>query len=156
MKSFLTSILLSFVISSLAFISFAQEKNPAYDSTLAVKLGGDAYGMKSYVFVILKTGSFKTEDKELINKSFEGHMANIEKLVAEKKLIVAGPFGKNQLNYRGLFIFDMTSIEEVKVLVNQDPAVKIGLLDAEYIPWYGSAALPEYLPASDKIWKEKP
>lgn len=156
MKPFLTSLFLSFAFSNIAFLSFAQEKNPAYDSTLAVKLGGDAYGMKSYVFVILKTGSYKTEDKELVNKSFEGHMANIEKLVAEKKLIVAGPFGKNQLNYRGLFIFDVSSIEDVKVLVNQDPAVKIGLLEAEYIPWYGSAALPEYLPASDKIWKEKP
>jgi uncharacterized protein YciI len=134
----------------------SQEKNQFYDSTLAVKLGADTYGMKSYVFVILKTGSFVSQDKEIISKSFEGHMANIQKLVAEKKLIVAGPFGKNDLNYRGLFIFDVASIDEVKKLVQEDPAVKIGLLDAEYIPWYGSAALPEYLPASDKIWKERP
>jgi len=29
-------------------------------------------------------------------------------------------------------------------------------LDMELFSWYGSAALPEYLPFSDKIWKAKP
>ncbi len=30
------------------------------------------------------------------------------------------------------------------------------LLDVELFLWYGSAALSEYLPASDKIWKAQP
>ncbi len=34
--------------------------------------------------------------------------------------------------------------------------IKADLLDVELYDWYGSAALPEYLDASDKIWKEKP
>lgn len=131
--------------------------NPDYDKILAEKLGGDDYGMKSYFFVILKTGANKTEDKELINGSFKGHMDNINRLVKEGKLIVAGPFGKNDNNYRGIFILNnIKSTEEVKELLKTDLAIKNGLLDYEIFTWYGSAALPEYLPVSDKIWKLNP
>lgn len=131
--------------------------NPNYDKTLAEKLGGDDYGMKSYFFVILKTGTNTTTDKELVNESFRGHLDNIHQLVKENKLIVVGPLGKNEHNYRGVFILnDIKSEEEAKALLQTDPAIKNGLLDYEIFTWYGSAALPEYLPVSDKIWKIKP
>lgn len=48
----------------------AQITNPDYDSTLVKKLNGDERGMKMYVFVLLKTGSNKTTDKEFINTAF--------------------------------------------------------------------------------------
>lgn len=131
--------------------------NPNYDKTLAEKLGGDDYGMKSYYLVILKTGSNKSTDKNLISESFSGHLDNINRLVKENKLIVAGPLGKNDHNYRGIFILnDIKSEEEVKSLLQTDPAIKNGLLDYEFFTWYGSAALSEYLPFSDKIWKLNP
>jgi uncharacterized protein YciI len=131
--------------------------NPKYNKTLADKLGGDDYGMKSYFWVILKTGTNKTTDKELINASFRGHMDNINRLVEEGKLIVAGPLGKNENNYRGIFILNnLKSLEEAEELLQTDLAIKNGLLDYEIFTWYGSAALPEYLPFSDKIWKLKP
>ncbi|MBN9293667.1 MAG: hypothetical protein J0G96_06785 [Flavobacteriia bacterium] len=131
-----------------------------YDEKLAKKLGADDYGMKSYFFVILKTGTntlTDTIDKELISESFKGHMDNIHRLVEEGKLIVAGPFGKNTKNYRGIFILNNISSEEAaKELLLTDPAIKNGLLDYEIFTWYGSAALPEYLPVSGKIQKTKP
>lgn len=131
--------------------------NPNYNKTLANKLGGDDYGMKSYHLVILKTGTSTTTDKELISESFKGHMSNINKLVEEGKLIVAGPLGKNDKTYRGIFIFNnVKTIDEVKELLQDDLAIKNGLLDYDIFTWYGSAALPEYLPFSDKIWKLKP
>lgn len=131
--------------------------NPNYDTELAGKLGGDDYGMKSYFLVILKIGTNTTSDKELIAESFRGHMNNINRLVEEGKLIVAGPLGKNENNYRGIFILDnIKSIEEAKELLKTDLAIKNKLLDYEIFNWYGSAALPEYLPYSDKIWKLKP
>lgn len=131
--------------------------NPNYDKVLAEKLGADDYGMKSYFFVILKTGKNTTTDKELISNSFKGHMENMNKMVADKKLVVAGPMGKNELNYRGIFILsNLKSIEEAKELLQHDLAIKNGLLDFEIFNWYGSAALPEYLPFSDKIWKINP
>jgi len=131
--------------------------NPNYDKTLADKLGGDDYGMKSYFLVILKTGTNTTSDKKLISESFRGHMDNINRLVEEGKLIVAGPLEKNDNNYRGIFILNnLKTIEEAKELLQTDLAIKNGLLDYEIFTWYGSAALPEYLPFSDKIWKLKP
>lgn len=135
---------------------YAQETNPNYDAELAKKLGADEYGMKNYVLVILKTGENKTTDKEELNKLFRGHMENIQRLVKEGKLIVAGPFGENNLTWRGLFIFDVKTVEEARELVQTDPAIKARLFDVDLVPWYGSAALPEYLPASDKIWKANP
>lgn len=131
--------------------------NPNYNKELADKLGGDDYGMKSYFLVILKTGTNTTTDKEFISESFRGHLDNINRLVEQGKLIVAGPLGKNENNYRGIFIFnDIKSIEEAKELLQTDLAIKNGLLDYEIFTWYGSAALPEYLKISDKIWKSKP
>lgn len=131
--------------------------NPKYDKLLADKLGGDDYGMKSYHLVILKTGPNTTTDKELINESFKGHMANIHKLVEEGKLIIAGPLAKNENSFRGIFIFNnVKSTEEVKELLQGDLAIKNGIFDYDIFTWHGSAALPEYLPFSDKIWKLKP
>ncbi|MCG3167076.1 MAG: hypothetical protein POELPBGB_02859 [Bacteroidia bacterium] len=150
------------LFTNLAFGQSESEKdtlnsNPDYDKALAEKLGADDYGMKSYFFVILKTGTNSTEDKNLISESFSGHMNNIHRLVKEGKLIVAGPFGKNDKTYRGLFILNnIKTAEEAKDLLQTDPAIKIGLLDYELFTWYGSAALPEYLPFSDKIWKSNP
>jgi uncharacterized protein YciI len=132
-------------------------ENPNYDKALAEELGGDEYGMKSYFLVILKTGTNTTKDQDLISKSYRGHLDNINRLVDEKKLILVGPLGKNEQNYRGIFILDgMESIEEVKDVLQTDLAIKNDLLDYEIFPWYGSAALPEYLSYSDKIWKTKP
>ena len=131
--------------------------NPNYDKSLADKLGGDDYGMKSYFLVILKTGPNTTADKELISESFRGHLDNINRLVTDGKLIVAGPLAKNENQYRGIFILNnIPSVEEAKALLLTDLAIKNGLLDYDIFTWYGSAALPEYLPFSDKIWKSKP
>jgi uncharacterized protein YciI len=130
--------------------------NPNFDPVLAQKLGGDDYGMKSYVLVILKTGTNQTTDKDLINNSFRGHMENINHLVKEGKMTVAGPLGKNDKAYRGIFILNVTTFEEAESLLQKDSAIKEGILDFELYKWYGSAALPEYLDFSDKIWKQKP
>jgi uncharacterized protein YciI len=151
---------MKYLLILISFIFFvqhtnAQTENPNYDSTLAKKLGADDYGMKSYVFVILKTGSNTTTDKAFIDSCFSGHMANIVRLVNEGKLIVAGPLGKNDNTYRGLFIFNVSTIEEARELVQSDPAINSKLLDADLYNWYGSAALPEYLGAALKIGKYK-
>lgn len=130
--------------------------NPNYDSRLAQKYGADDYGMKSYVFVILKSGSNTSGNKQTIAEAFRGHLDNIGKLVEEGKLIVAGPMGKNENNYRGIFILNVESKEEAALLLQSDPAIKENYLDVDMYTWYGSAALPSYLDVSDKVWKKKP
>jgi uncharacterized protein YciI len=134
----------------------AQTANPNYNEALAKSLNADDYGMKSYVLAILKTGENLTATKEESSKAFAGHLKNIEILVNEGKMILAGPLGKNDKTYRGIFIFDVPTIEEATKLVNTDPAIKARLLAVDFYEWYGSAALAEYLPVSDKIWKVKP
>ncbi len=147
------------ILSALFIVNFSatgQVKNPNYDSTLAGRLGADEYGMKMYVMVILRTGSNKVQDKVVRDSLFAGHQRNIRRLVGLKKLIVAGPIAENERSYRGIFIFDVKTIEEAKELIGPDPTVEQKIFEPEFYKWYGSAALPEYLEASDLIWKIRP
>ena len=135
-----------------SFAAEAQKTNPRYDKALADSLGADDYGMKMYVLVLLKTGPV-TLDKQQTDSLFAGHMSNMGVLVEKGKLLVAGPLKKNEQNYRGIFILNVPTIEEARTLLQTDPAVKAGLLDADLYNWYGSAALKMYLPYSDKVGK---
>lgn len=113
-----------------------------YDPELAKRLGADERGMRMYVLCILKTGP---KDAEIKGKErdeiFAGHFANIQRLADEGRLAVAGPFGKNDRAYRGLYIFNVPTVEEAEKLVALDPAVKAGIFVPEMTPWYASAAM---------------
>ena len=133
------------------------DEKPTYDEELAKLFGGDDNGMKSYVLVILKTGpkdaSIKGKDREAI---FAGHMANINRLADEGTLALAGPFGENGRAFRGLFIFNVSSVDEALKLAATDPAVKAGVFIVEATPWYGTAALMGVSETHKRIAKQKP
>ncbi|MGI8598421.1 MAG: hypothetical protein ACR2KB_04110 [Chitinophagaceae bacterium] len=57
------------------FQSKAQNEKVDYDKALADSLGADDYGMKSYILIILKTGSNIIEDKA-VTDSFQGTYGN--------------------------------------------------------------------------------
>ncbi len=132
-------------------------KPTKFDAELAKKLGADEYGMKNYVFVILKTGpndaKYQGEERK---QMFAGHFSNMGKMAEDGKLVVAGPFNKNDRNYRGIFILTVTTIEEAEKLVANDPTVKAGILVAEMTPWYGSASLIATPEIHKKIAKSNP
>jgi uncharacterized protein YciI len=139
--------------------TFAQSdksKGPEFDEKMAKQFGADEYGMKNYVFCILKTGpnDAKVKGKER-DDIFAGHMKNIGRLAEEGKLAVAGPFGDNDKSYRGLFIFNVATVEEARKLVETDPTVKAGVLIAELTPWYGSASLMATPELHKKIQKKQ-
>ncbi|MFN8206002.1 MAG: YciI family protein [Bacteroidales bacterium] len=113
---------------------------PVYDSVLAKRLGADDYGMKPMVMVYLKKGPVRNQDSATAAEIQKGHMANIEKLARERKLLLAGPF-LDEGEVRGIFIFDVPTVEEARKLTETDPAVQSGRLIMELHPWYGSAAL---------------
>ena len=137
----LASLLLFIVVSSQAQ-STEKTKAPPYDANLAQKLGADERGMRMYVMCILKTGPKDADIKgQERTDIFAGHFANISKLADEGKLAIAGPFGKNDRTYRGLYIFAVPTIEEAEKLVVLDPAVKAGVFVPEMTLWYGSASL---------------
>jgi uncharacterized protein YciI len=141
---------------SLAGVVAAQEKSaalPPYDPALAERLGADPRGMRSYVFVILKTGPKGDLTKEESSKLFAGHMANIKRLAAEGKLVVAGPFQENANHYEGLFVFNVKTVKEAEALLVTDPAVAAGRFSYEAYGWYGSAAMMEITSIHNRIDK---
>ena len=145
---------LIFFFLFLSLTIYAQSTNATYDKQLADSLGGDDYGMKAYVLVILKTGSATIKDKAVIDSLFRGHMQNINSLAEAGRLVVAGPLQKNEKGYRGIFILNVKTIEEARFLLVTDPAVKANLLDSELFTWYGSAALPMYLKFHQMVEKK--
>lgn len=151
MKKHYIALLLIFTLNLL----YSQQSDSKYDENLAKSLSADAYGMKKYVFCLLKSGSNSTASKEESKKLFEGHMTHINQLAKEGKLVVAGPFMKNDRQYRGIYVFNVESLEEAQTLVARDPAIVAHLLEAELTPWYASAALQQTLSIHEKIAKTK-
>ncbi len=130
----------------------APPANPYYDSALAAKLGADERGMKMYVMCFLKTGPLKVDDAKKRNDLMAGHFAMINRLAAEGKLIVAGPFSEGG-DFRGVYLFDVKTIEEAQKFTETDPSIKEGYFRVEFLKWYGSAALMEVNGIHKKIAK---
>lgn len=155
------TIALATVIFALSVGVFAQTEktaaaaktNQTFDAELAQKLGADDYGMRQYVFVVLKTGKAKIEDAEKRKELQAGHMKNIGRLAEEGRLVLAGPFIEGG-EMRGIYIFNVKTIEEAAELVKTDPAIKAGLFDVEMTRWYGSAALMNTNQTHKKIQKK--
>jgi uncharacterized protein YciI len=159
MKS-IRSLPILLVLCLTSVVAIAEEpgarKAPSYDAELAKKLGADERGMRAYVLCILKTGPKDAEIKGDARKEiFAGHFANIARLGDEGKLAVAGPFGKNDRSYRGLYIFNVPTVEEAEKLVILDPAVKAGVFVYELTPWYGTAAMMVVPETHKRIEKPK-
>jgi uncharacterized protein len=123
---------------------FSQEPDskPAFDAELSTKVGADDYGMKKYVIAFLKSGKVKIEDETKRNELQSAHLKNIQRMALEGKLVLAGPFMDKQ-PIRGIYIFNVTTVEEAAKLTETDPAIQAGTLEMELHPWYGSAALME-------------
>lgn len=91
--------------------------------------------MKQYYFVMLTKGNNRTQDSVTAAQIQKAHLENIGRLANAGKIIVAGPFGDDG-NWRGIFIFDAASKEEVEQLLQTDPAVSAGRLAYEIHPWW--------------------
>jgi uncharacterized protein YciI len=146
--------LLAILLLLIGSIQTNAQKTPGYDSLLAKKLHADAYGMKKYILVLLKTGPTSITDKAKRDSFFMGHMKNIQRLAAENKLILAGPLGKNDKAYEGIFVLNTESMQEAAQMLETDPAVHSGLLASELYLWYASAAVQEIPGMHEKIQKE--
>lgn len=133
------------IVGLLSGVAYAQDQpkiSKEFDAEMAKRLGADKYGMRQYVFVLLKTGDKKVEDAKEREKLFAGHFANMNRLAEEGKLVLAGPFDGVE-GWRGMFVLNATTIEEAKKLTETDPVIISGLMKAEYHTYYGSAALME-------------
>lgn len=113
-----------------------------YDSLLARELGADTYGMKQYVMAFLVRGENLSADSAEASRLQKAHLDNITRMAREGKLILAGPF-LDSTKLRGIYVFNVSGIEEAEELTRSDPAIKAGVLEMELHPWYGPAALQQ-------------
>ena len=126
----------------------------AYDPDLARSVGADDRGMRNYVLVVLKTGPRKVPAGAERDEMFKGHFANINRLAAEGKLVLAGPLDGVD-GWRGLFVLAVPDIDEARRLVAIDPVIVQGEMVAEYHTYYGSAALMLVRDAHDRVAKQR-
>ena len=104
--------------------------------------------IRKYWFVMLKTGPNRGQDSATSAKIQKEHISNIDRLYYEGKIKVAGPFGEPG-EWRGIFIFDAESKEDVEKLLQTDLAISSGRLSYEIKPWY-TAPVGSFAPGKPK------
>lgn len=135
--------------------SLAQTTTPDYENKPVTELHAGKPGMKTYVLVLLKTGTNASTDKVHRDSLYFGHIATIKRLVTEKKLVVVGPLTMNEYAYRTILVLDVPTLEEAKTMLEEDPAIKQKIFETELYYWNGPDTLPAYLIATDELWKKK-
>jgi len=125
-----------------------------YDSALAAKYGADEYGMRKYVVAFLKRGPNQNLDSAKAAELQMAHLKNIMEMARQGKLVIAGPFFGND-DLRGIYIFNVSTIEEAEALTNSDPAIQAGRLAMDLKEWYGSAALLGLADIEKRITKQQ-
>ncbi|GJM60728.1 hypothetical protein PEDI_12800 [Persicobacter diffluens] len=147
---------LYFIVPFIFFLNGAVHgQNSSFDKGLANELGADQYGMKKYVMALLYAGENQNLSQEEKVRLQKEHLKNIQKLATEGKLVLAGPFMDDKA-LRGIYIFDVPTIEEAEALTATDPAIQARSLKMELKPWYGSAALLRVNKVHEKIAQKQP
>jgi uncharacterized protein YciI len=91
-----------------------------------------AYAQKQYTFVFLnKKSDAEKLTEEQSKKIMDGHMANINRLAKEGKLLAAGPFEGGG----GIFVFSTTDVEEAKRWLSTDPGIQANRWNVEVLPY---------------------
>ena len=102
--------------------------------------------MRTYYMGFLTRGPNWTPGVTEATKALqEAHLANINRLAEDGRLLIAGPFSYDSTDadqsLRGIFIFDTETRAEAEELAATDPAVMAGRLAIRIIPWYGPYGL---------------
>lgn len=134
------------------FYSLVTDTTARYDANFAEKTGADNYGMKQYVLAFLKKGPNRSQDSVTAAQLQKAHLENIGRLAKAGKLVAAGPF-MDEGDIRGIYIFNVPTIEEARELTATDPAIQAGRLVMELHPWYSSAAVSLISPLHKRLEK---
>ena len=124
--------ILAFILGYLSF--HAAEAQRTFEVTIA----DSTYQMKQYWFVLYTKGDGAPLDSLEAARLQEAHLAHQSRQAERGLIVMAGPFGKESGDWRGLLLYDCESAEEVKMQLDADPFVKAGRLRYELRAWYGA------------------
>ena len=117
------------------FVLFVSAKN--HSASVSGSIANDSPRMKQYWLVMLLKGNNRTHDKETAQRIQAAHIANIDRLAAEGKVVMAGPMGyKYDADLRGIFIMDAKDSATAASYVKTDSAIITGRLRFELHPWW--------------------
>lgn len=119
------------ILLAVLFIAISSLIN-AQDKTIDKK-----YEMKTYYLVFLKKGENRTQDSVTVSKLQEQHMAHLTKMADSGKMDICGPLMED-IDIRGICIYNVATKEEAEKLANEDPMVKAGRLKVEVHPFYSA------------------
>jgi uncharacterized protein YciI len=103
----------------------------------------------------LKAGPNPSSDSTQAMELQRAHLANIQRTAEDGDLVLAGPF-MDRGEIRGIYVFDVKTVEEARELTETDPAIQAGALEMELHPWYGSAALMKVNEIHGQISRQNP
>lgn len=130
-----------------AWPALAQSPAPAASPETFVAPTGQT--MRRYVFGLLSRGDKWTPERTPETEQLQaGHMANIGRMAAARKLVAAGPMADPQSALRGIFVF-ATSMADAQAEAAQDPAIAAGRLKLELLEWWGPVGV------GDQYWKDQ-
>jgi uncharacterized protein YciI len=94
----------------------------------------NAANLERLVLGFLVRGPNTTQDKAAAAEIQKGHLAYMDSLHQQGKLVMAGPF-LDSAPARGIVVYRVKDVAEAKALAADDPAVKAGRLVIEAYPW---------------------
>lgn len=107
--------------------------------TFDVTIADSTYHMKQYWFVLYSTGADTTRlDSTTSADLLKAHLDHQDQQAKRGLIAMAGPYGKNDVTWRGLLLYDCETREEVEGYLRQDPFVKAGKLAYTIAPWFGA------------------
>src|SRR6476620_10903600 len=118
--------------AKILILSLLVALNSLASMAAAEEVGG--FEMTTYYVGFLYRGpKWKPEVTPETTRLQEAHMANIRRMGAEGKLLVAGPFSADG-TLRGMYVFKVATKEEAETLVQSDPLVQTGRFRFEIHP----------------------
>ncbi len=107
---------------------------PAWSQEMPPDMG------RYFVGLIYRGAAWSPQVTPEVMEIQEAHLANIRRLADTGEMVLAGPFSDGG-ELRGLFVYNVESLEKAETLVQTDPAVKSGRLRVELHPWWGPKAI---------------
>ena len=144
--------MLSRIIYSIAIITFSVACNDhsdkpsspvAHSAADTTKDTAEFGEMKTYWMVFLLKGPNRTHDSATSARIQAAHLANIDRLHKEGKIVMAGPMGYNK-DLRGIFIMDCKDSAEAASYIATDSAIITGRLRFEIHPWWTAKGKYEF------------